>query len=383
VAIAADAISPVAAEEVGPVAAGICIAGAVIAAAGGSLGGATGAGFCDERTVVVPSAATCATCPRIAPIGALGPPTGVEGRAEIADATPPTVPLEAVTVVEANCWTAGIAVPDVVVATFATCPRAAPIGALGSATGVEGRAEIADATPPTVPAEAVTVVEANCCTAGIAVPDVVVPVAATCDTAADTGFERAVAEMPEIADAAPPTVPFGAVTAVEADFSTGATRVSAALVAPAASCETAAVAGAATAATGAIAVAGTVEEAAAGGDVVPVAVLGETSEVVGGATTMGADVPLGSEAEGFVAGAAGDVVVGVVGDEAAGAFVADDTAPPTLAVTPLTIPFPADWLAFEVALMGLPGAVDAAEAELVRKSATKNPSPHAKSAKTA
>jgi hypothetical protein len=378
-----DGISPAEAEEAGPGSAVFGIAGAIIPVAGGSEGGAAGAAPCDGRVVVVPSVATFGTCPRTAPTGELKASIGVEGRPEIADAAPPGVPLEAGTVVLANCWTSGITVPDGVVAAFATWPRTAPTGALEPPTGVEERSEIADAAPPTVPLEAVTVVEANCWTAGITVPDAVVPAAATCDRAAVTGSEGAVAEMPELADAAPPTVRLVAVTVLEADCSTGAARVSGALVVPAATCETAAVTGAATAARGVVAVAGTVEEAEGGGGVGLAAVLAGITEVGGRATTTGVGVPVGSEAEGFVAGAAGEVVVGVVGDEAAGALVADDTASPTLAVTPLTIPFPADWLAFEVALIELPSAVDAAEAEPVRRSAIKNPSPHAKSAKTA
>jgi hypothetical protein len=379
--MAVDGMAPLEVGEAAPGSAGFCVVGVIIAAAGGSEGGSRAAASCDERGVVVPADATFATCPRTALTGALGPPSGVEGIPAIADAAPPTVPNDALLVLEANCWTAGITVPDVVVAASATCPRTALTGALGPPSGVEGIPAIADAAPPTVPLEALTVVEANCWTAGMTLREVV-PAAETCDRAAVTGLASGVEGIPAVADAALPTVPLEAVTVVEADCRTGATRLSEVVAVAAATCETAAVTGAAASASGVVAFEGTAEaDGRVGAGLV--AVLVGTTEVVGGATTAGVGVPVGTGAEGFVVGAAGDVVVVLVGDEVVGAPVADDTAPPTLAATPLMIAVPVEWLAFEVALMELPSAVDAAEAELVRRSAIKNPSPHAKSAKTA
>jgi hypothetical protein len=389
VAIAVDGISPADTEEVGPGSAGFCIAGAIIVAAGGSEGGSTAAASCDERVVAVPSVATFATCPSTGVTGELVPPRPVEGIPPIADAASPTVPLEAVTVVEANCWTAGTTAPDVVVATFATCPSTGVTGELVPPRPVEGIPPIADAASPTVPLEAVTVVEANCWTAGMTVVDVVDPAAASCDSVAVTGLVRGVEEIPETADAASPTVPLEALTVVEVACRTGATRVSEVVVV-AVTCETAAVTGLAASASGVVAFAGTVEADGEGGAALfaaearPVAGLVGTTEVVGGATAMGVGFPVGTGVEGCAGAAAADVVVIVfVGDGVVGALVADDTALPTLAATPLMIPVPVDWLAFEVALMELPSAVGVAEAELERRSAIKNPSPHAKSAKTA
>jgi hypothetical protein len=207
----------------------------------------------------------------------------------------------------------------------------------------------------------------------------------TCPRTAVAGaavVTREVAGSPEMVDTASPTAAFEAVVAVEAVRSMVGITLSWAVLVVAVTCETALVTGATAAARGVVAFAPAVGAGADRSEALSAVV--EVTGVAAGVTAGGVGGLVGSELDGFVA-TLGEATGGPVRDEVVGALVAADRTPPALCATPLVIPDPSDALPFDGGLIGLASGFDAgaADADAVIKSAIKNPSPQARSAKTA